>query len=54
MLWQPTARTAGAGRQRGTYDIFDYWRPRSLDTALIRHLAGVVPRFRRVMEQAQA
>jgi hypothetical protein len=28
--------------------------PRGLDTALIHHLASVVPRFRKAMEQAQA
>ena len=38
----------------GTYGVFDYQPPLGLDTALIHHLAGVVPRFRKVMEQAQA
>jgi hypothetical protein len=35
----------------GTYGVFDYEPPLGLDTALIHHLAGVVPRFRRVMER---
>lgn len=35
----------------GTYGVFDYEPPLGLDTALIRHLAGVVPRFRRAMER---
>ncbi len=38
----------------GTYGIFDYRPPLGLDTALIHHLAGVVPGFRKVMEHAQA
>lgn len=38
----------------GTYGVFDYRPPLGLDTALIHHLAGVVPRFRKAMEQPQA
>ncbi len=35
----------------GTYGVFDYQPPLGLDTALIHHLAGVVPRFRAAMER---
>jgi hypothetical protein len=38
----------------GTYGVFDYRPPLGLDTALIQHLASVVPRFRKAMEQSQA
>ena len=38
----------------GTYGVFDYRPPLGLDTALIHHLASVVPRFRKAMEQRQA
>jgi len=38
----------------GTYGVFDYRPPLGLDTALIHHLASVVPRFRGAMEQPQA
>jgi hypothetical protein len=38
----------------GTYGVFDYQPPLGLDTVLIHHLASVVPRFRKAMEQAQA
>jgi len=36
----------------GTYGVFDYQPPLGLDTALIHHLAGLVPRFRQAMERA--
>ena len=35
----------------GTYGVFDYRPPLGLDTALIHHLAGLVPRFRQAMER---
>lgn len=38
----------------GTYGVFDYRPPLGLDTALIHHLAGVVPKFRAAMERARA
>ena len=36
----------------GTYGVFDYQPALGLDTALIHHLAGLVPRFRQAMERA--
>jgi hypothetical protein len=38
----------------GTYGVFDYRPPLGLDTALINHLASVMPRSRTAMERAQA
>jgi hypothetical protein len=38
----------------GTYGVFDYRPTLGLDTALIHHLASVVPRFRTAMERPQA
>ena len=38
----------------GTYGILDYRPPLGLDTALIHHLATVVPRFREAMERASS
>jgi hypothetical protein len=37
----------------GTYGVLDYRPPLGLDTALIHHLASLVPRFRRALEQPQ-
>jgi hypothetical protein len=36
----------------GTYGVLDYRPPLGLDTALIHHLAGLVPRFRQALERA--
>ena len=38
----------------GTYGILDYRPPLGLDTALIHHLASLVPRFRQAAERSQA
>ena len=38
----------------GTYGILDYRPPLGLDTALIHHLASLVPRFRQAAERPQA
>ena len=46
-------RFAGAALASG-FGAFGYWPPLGLDTALIRYLASVVPRFRKAMEQPQA
>ena len=49
---------AGASRSgwadNGTYGILDYRPPLGLDTALIHHLASLVPRFRQAAERPQA
>jgi len=36
----------------GSYDVLDYRPQFGLDTALIHHLAGLVPRFRQALERA--
>jgi hypothetical protein len=35
----------------GTFGVLDYEPPFGLDTVLIHHLAGLVPRFRRALER---
>jgi hypothetical protein len=51
--WEAGGITFCMWADNGTYGVFDYRPPLGLDTALIHHLAGVVPRFRKAMEQAQ-
>jgi hypothetical protein len=43
---------ADGGAAGSTYSVLDYRPPLGLDTVLIHHLAGLVPRFRRAMERA--
>jgi hypothetical protein len=52
--WEAGGITFCMWADNGTYGVFDYRPPLGLDTVLIHHLAGVVPRFRKAMEQAQA
>jgi hypothetical protein len=52
--WEAGGITFCMWADNGTYGVFDYRPPLGLDTALIHHLAGVVPRFRKAMERAQA
>jgi hypothetical protein len=52
--WEAGGITFCMWGDNGTYGVFDYRPPLGLDTVLIHHLASVVPRFRKAMEQAQA
>lgn len=52
--WEAGGITFCMWADDGTYGVFDYQPPLGLDTALIKHLAGVVPLFRAAMERTQA
>jgi hypothetical protein len=52
--WEAGGITFCMWADNGTYGVFDYRPPLGLDTVLIHHLAGVVPRFRAAMERPQA
>ena len=51
--WESGGFTFCMWADNGTYGVLDYRPPFGLDTVLIHHLAGLVPRFRQVMEQAK-
>ena len=49
--WESGGFTFCMWADNGTYGVLDYRPPLGLDTALIHHLAGLVPRFRQAMER---
>jgi hypothetical protein len=49
--WEAGGFTFCMWADNGTYGVLDYRPPLGLDTSLIRHLAGLVPRFRRAVER---
>jgi hypothetical protein len=49
--WESGGFTFCMWADNGTYGVLDYRPPFGLDTVLIHHLAGVVPRFRRALER---
>jgi hypothetical protein len=50
--WESGGFTFCMWADNGTYGVLDYRPPFGLDTVLIHHLAGLVPRFRRLIERA--
>jgi len=52
--WESGGFTFCMWADNGTYGVLDYRPLLGLDTALIHHLATVVPRFREVMERASS
>ena len=52
--WESGGFTFCMWADNGTYGVLDYRPPLGLDTALIHHLATVLPRFREVMERASS